>query len=151
MIRVRVQEEDFDSAHEIVQLRASSQSIGAIVSFIGLVRDQSHGEGLVSMTLEHYPGMTERELSNIAEQAVRRWNLDGIVVVHRTGRLQPADQIVLVLTASRHRADAFDAAQYLMDYLKVKAPFWKKEERKSGEYWVEARSSDDNAAARWDE
>lgn len=150
MIRISVQREDFDVGREIAQLRESSKSIGAIVSFIGLVRDQSHGEQLLSMTLEHYPGMTERELERIANEALTRWSLDGIVVVHRTGELLPAEQIVLVLTSSKHRADAFEAAQFLMDYLKTRAPFWKKEERTTGEYWVEARSSDDDAAARWD-
>ena len=149
MIRVVVQAGDFDVSQEMELLRRAGTGVGAIVSFVGLVRDDTAGDPLVSMTLEHYPGMTERELGRIAAEAQDRWKLQAVTVVHRHGELRPGAQIVLVLTASSHRGDAFDAAAFLMDYLKVQAPFWKKETRRSGEDWVEARHSDDASAERW--
>lgn len=144
---IRVQSEDFDPGVEIG--RFQREDVGAIVSFTGVVRGESHGEKLVSMTLEHFPGMTERELERIAVEARTRWSLQGVSVVHRVGELRPGERIVLVVTAAAHRQAAFEAAEFLMDYLKTRAPFWKRELRASGEYWVEARSSDDEAAARW--
>lgn len=144
---IRVQTEDFEPGAEIA--RFQREEAGAIVSFIGVVRGESHGETLVSMTLEHFPGMTERELERIAIEARTRWSLLGVSVVHRVGDLKPGERIVLVVTAAAHRRAAFEAAEFLMDYLKTKAPFWKREKRASGEYWVEARASDDDAAARW--
>jgi molybdopterin synthase catalytic subunit len=149
MIRVRVQPDDFDPGAEIARVHEGCDTVGAVVSFTGLVRGDSHGEKLISMTLEHFPGMTERELDKIAAEACRRWNLSGANVVHRIGELVPGDRIVMVATAAPHRQDAFEAAAFLMDYLKTRAPFWKIEQRGSGAYWVEARSSDDEAAARW--
>ncbi|MBP6012728.1 MAG: molybdopterin synthase catalytic subunit MoaE [Alphaproteobacteria bacterium] len=146
---IRVQSEDFDPGEEIARLHHGRSDIGAVVSFVGLVRGESHGERLTSMTLEHFPGMTERELERIAEEALSRWCLQGVSVVHRVGELKPGERIVLVVTAATHRQAAFDAGNFLMDYLKTRAPFWKRELRASGEYWVEARDSDDEAAARW--
>ena len=146
---IRVQTEDFDPGVELARLHAGRSDIGAVVSFVGLVRGESHGEALTSMTLEHFPGMTERELTRIADEARARWKLDGVVVVHRVGELKPGERIVMVATASGHRQSAFEAAAFLMDYLKTRAPFWKRELRASGEHWVEARGSDDEAAARW--
>jgi molybdopterin synthase catalytic subunit len=144
---IRVQAEDFDPGVEIARLQ--SEDAGAVVSFTGVVRGESHGEKLISMTLEHFPGMTERELERIAGEARSRWSLTGVSVVHRIGELKPGERIVLVVTAAAHRKAAFEAAEFLMDYLKTKAPFWKRERRASGEYWVEARASDDDAARRW--
>jgi molybdopterin synthase catalytic subunit len=144
---VRVQREDFEPGTEIARLQR--EDAGAIVSFVGVVRGESHGEKLVSMTLEHFPGMTERELERIAKEARSRWSLQGVSVVHRVGELKPGERIVLVATAAAHRRAAFEAAEFLMDYLKTRAPFWKRELRASGEHWVEARGSDDEAAARW--
>jgi molybdopterin synthase catalytic subunit len=144
---IRVQSEDFDPGVEIGRLQRDDA--GAIVSFVGVVRGESHGEKLASMTLEHFPGMTERELGRIADEARARWSLSGVVVVHRVGELKPGERIVLVVTAAAHRRAAFEAAEFLMDYLKTRAPFWKRELRASGEHWVEARGSDDEAAARW--
>lgn len=146
---IRVQTNDFDPGEEIARLSAGRDDIGAVVSFVGLVRGESHGEKLVNMTLEHFPGMTERELERIADEARARWSLQGVSVVHRIGELKPGERIVLVVTAAVHRRAAFEAAEFLMDYLKTKAPFWKRELRTSGEHWVEARGSDDEAAARW--
>jgi len=146
---IRVQTEDFDPGVELARLHAGRSDIGAVVSFVGLVRGESHGEALTSMTLEHFPGMTERELTRIADEARARWKLDGVIVVHRVGALKPGERIVMVATASGHRQSAFEAAAFLMDYLKTRAPFWKRELRASGEHWVEARGSDDEAAARW--
>jgi molybdopterin synthase catalytic subunit len=150
MIRVVVQEADFDAGAELRRLQDEARGAGAVASFIGIVRPESAGEKLVSMTLEHYPGMTERALEDIARAAVGRWALGGVTVIHRVGVLLPGAQIVLVATASAHRQSAFDAAQYVMDYLKTQAPFWKLEQRASGACWVEARSSDEDAAARWE-
>ena len=146
---IRVQEADFDPGAEIARLHEGRADIGAVVSFTGFVRGTSHGEKLTSMTLEHFPGMTERELTRIAEEAKTRWPLNAVTIVHRFGELKPGERIVLVATASSHRRAAFEAAEFLMDYLKTHAPFWKREKRASGEYWVEAKDSDDEAAARW--
>jgi molybdopterin synthase catalytic subunit len=146
---IRVQTADFDPGAEIAALHAKRDDIGAVVSFVGLVRGESHGEALVSMTLEHFPGMTERELERIEREARARWTLDDVVVVHRVGELKPGERIVLVVTAAAHRRAAFEAAEFLMDYLKTRAPFWKRELRASGERWVDARESDDEAAGRW--
>jgi molybdopterin synthase catalytic subunit len=146
---VKVQREDFDPGVEIARLHDGRSDIGAVVSFVGLVRGDSHGEKLTSMTLEHFPGMTERELERIAGEAQSRWSLNDVTIVHRFGELKPGERIVLVVTAAGHRQAAFDAGEFLMDYLKTKAPFWKRELRASGEHWVEARDSDDRAAERW--
>jgi molybdopterin synthase catalytic subunit len=144
---IRVQQEDFDIGVELAKLTAGRADIGAIVTFIGTVRDQ-HGD-VTEMTLEHYPGMTERELQRIETEACARWPLQASLVVHRTGTLKPGDNIVLVVTASEHRDAAFDAAKFLMDYLKANAPFWKRETGPGGARWVEASASDDASAARW--
>jgi molybdopterin synthase catalytic subunit len=146
---IRVQTADFDPGAEIAALHAQRSDIGAVVSFVGLVRGESHGETLTSMTLEHFPGMTERELARIEQEARTRWALDDVVVVHRVGELKPGERIVLVVTAAGHRRAAFEAAEFLMDYLKTRAPFWKRELRASGEHWVGPRDSDGEAAARW--
>jgi molybdopterin synthase catalytic subunit len=144
---IRVQQEDFDIGAEVAKLTAGRTDIGAIVTFTGTVRDQD--SAVEEMTLEHYPGMTERELSRIEAEAQARWPLQASLVVHRYGMLRPGDNIVLVVTASEHRDAAFDAAKFLMDYLKTSAPFWKKEESATGTGWVEAHARDDEAAARW--
>ena len=146
---VRVQTEDFDPGAEIAALTEGRTDIGAVVSFTGLVRAQNEAAGVAAMTLEHYPGMTERELERIVAQAEARWPLQGVRVIHRYGTLYPGDRIVLVVTASAHRAAAFEAADFLMDYLKTRAPFWKLEDREDGQTWVAARDSDDTAAERW--
>jgi molybdopterin synthase catalytic subunit len=146
---VRVQTEDFDVAAEAAALTSSQTDIGAIVTFTGRVR--SDGGRLAAMTLEHYPGMTEGELARIEAEAQARWPLAASLIVHRVGDLRPGDNIVLVIAASAHRQAAFEAAGFLMDYLKTRAPFWKLEEGKSGKAWVEARDSDDAAARRWDD
>jgi molybdopterin synthase catalytic subunit len=148
---VRVQTEDFDPGREIARLKANNPKIGAIASFIGLVREMNEGERIQKMTLEHYPGMTEKALDAIVKEAQARWNLIDVMVIHRVGTLEPTDQIVLVVVASAHRGDAFAACEFLMDYLKTRAPFWKKEETPAGSRWVEARASDDAVAARWDD
>jgi len=146
---VSVQREDFDITAEMARLTRGDRDIGAVVSFTGLVREMT-GEGpILGMELEHYPGMTERALQKIADEACERWPLQGIRVIHRVGPLVPGDRIVLVLTASRHRKAAFESAEFLMDYLKTRAPFWKKEDHASGSCWVDARDTDDTAAARW--
>lgn len=148
---IRVQTQDFDPAAEQAQLLASSGSvnIGGVVSFVGLVRGMIGEEPLKSMTLEHYPGMTEHMLETIEAEAARRWKLDASLIVHRYGKLSPGERIVLVITASRHREDAFAACQFLVDWLKTKAPFWKCEETAGGRHWVESRATDDQAAERW--
>ncbi len=146
---VRVQHEDFDVGAEIAALRSNNPRIGAVASFIGIVRDLNEGAAVGSITLEHYPGMTEKSLASIAEQAKARWTLDDVLIVHRVGTLAPADQIVLVVITSSHRGDAFSACQFVMDYLKTEAPFWKKEATGSGVRWVDARDSDDVARDRW--
>jgi len=145
---IRVQREDFDIRAEIARVREGRTDIGAIVSFTGTVRETNH-QRVAAMTLEHYPGMTERELERIAAQARERWPITGCTIIHRYGRLEPGDNIVLVVTASAHRQAAFEAAQFLMDYLKTSAPFWKSEETPEGPRWVEARETDDKAARRW--
>lgn len=146
---VRVQTEDFDIGREMAALRQGNPRIGAIASFVGVVRDLNGGERVSSMFLEHYPGMTERELEKICAEAKSRWNVDDTLVVHRVGELAPTDQIVLVIVTSGHRGEAFAACEFIMDYLKTRAPFWKREETSDGARWVEARMSDDDAAARW--
>jgi molybdopterin synthase catalytic subunit len=148
-MNVRVQTEDFDAGVEIGRLRAGDARVGAIASFIGVVRDLNDGESVAGMTLEHYPGMTERSIEAIVAEARARWDVLDALVIHRVGALQPTDQIVLVVVSSTHRGDAFAACEFLMDYLKTKAPFWKKEQVPGGTRWVEARASDDQAAARW--
>jgi len=144
---IRVQHEDFDIGAEIARLRQDRTDIGAIVSFIGTVRDQMGA--VEEMTLEHYPGMTEAELAKIEAEACALWPLQASLIVHRTGSLKPGDNIVLVVTASEHRDAAFDAARFLMDYLKTRAPFWKRETGADGRSWVEASAGDDAAIARW--
>ena len=147
---IRVQSEDFDIGAEVRALTADRQDIGAIVTFTGTVRLEAQEHSIRALTLEHYPGMTEKELARIEAEAVERWELSASSIIHRYGRLVPGDNIVLVITASPHRQSAFDAAQFLMDYLKTSAPFWKKEEpAEGGERWIEAKASDDKAAARW--
>jgi len=147
---VRVQAEDFDVGAEIKRLTRGRTDIGAIVTFTGSVRGESGGKPITSMTLEHYPGMTERELEQVESEANARWPLQASLIVHRVGALAPGDNIVLVVTASAHRQAAFAAAEFLMDYLKTRAPFWKKETTSAGESgWVDAREQDDTAAKRW--
>jgi molybdopterin synthase catalytic subunit len=146
---VRVQTEDFDVGAEITALTRDNAEIGAVAAFVGLMRNVNQGEPVRRMVLEHYPGMTEKALEDIVAQAKERWDLIDVRVVHRVGALEPADRIVLVAVASGHRGDAFAACEFIMDYLKTRAPFWKKEETPSGERWVEAREADDLAAARW--
>jgi molybdopterin synthase catalytic subunit len=146
---VRIQNEDFDSGAEIARLRRQDPAIGAIASFIGLVRDVNAGDPVSELTLEHYPGMTEKALEKIVEEARARWDVIDVLVIHRVGVLRPTDQIVLVVVAGAHRGEAFSACEFVMDYLKTQAPFWKKEQTPQGSRWVEARSSDDAAAERW--
>jgi molybdopterin synthase catalytic subunit len=146
---VRVQAEDFEVGAEIAALRRANPKIGAVATFIGVVRDVNEGGSVDEMALEHYPGMTERSIEEIISQARGRWNLYDALVVHRVGVLKPSDQIVLVIVTSEHRADAFAACEFIMDYLKTRAPFWKKEKTPSGARWVDARVSDDIAAERW--
>ena len=146
---VRVQAGDFDIGQEIARLRAQDRSVGAIASFIGTVRDVNDAASVTQMTLEHYPGMTEQALEAIVDDARQRFDIADALVIHRVGALLPGDQIVLVAVTSAHRAMAFDACAFIMDMLKTRAPFWKKERLPDGERWVEARASDDEAAARW--
>ena len=146
---IRVQQEAFDAAAEIAALIEGRTDIGAVVSFTGYVRSQSGGRAITSMTLEHYPGMTENKLAAIEAEARTRWPLDASLIVHRYGRLAPGEPIVLVVCASPHRDAAFDAARFLIDWLKTRAPFWKMEEGEDGVQWVEARDEDDEAARRW--
>jgi molybdopterin synthase catalytic subunit len=146
---IRVQTEDFDAGAEMARIRAGRSDIGAVAAFVGVCRDLNDGERVASMTLEHYPGMTERELGRIVGEALARWRIVDVTVIHRVGRLQPTDQIVLVVVAGGHRGDAFAACEFVMDYLKTRAPFWKKEATAGGDRWVEARGSDDEAAERW--
>jgi molybdopterin synthase catalytic subunit len=148
---IRVQPEDFDVTSETKSLVAGNTSIGAVVTFTGLVRDMAGGETISAMTLEHYPEMTETMLAKIDIQANERWPLDASLIIHRYGRLEPGEQIVLVITASSHRQAAFEAAEFLMDWLKTKAPFWKQEATTAGEKWVAAKTSDDDATERWSE
>lgn len=146
---VRVQTEDFDLTTEVAQLRARNPAIGAVACFVGTVRDLNDGSTVATMELEHYPGMTEKALENIVAEAQRRWPGIEVLIVHRVGKLAPLDQIVLVATTSMHRGDAFASCEFVMDYLKTEAPFWKKEETGQGARWVDARVSDDAALARW--
>jgi molybdopterin synthase catalytic subunit len=146
---VRVQLEDFDVSHEIAALRQGNPRIGAIASFVGVVRDMNEGDSVAGMTLEHYPGMTEKSVEDIINQARGRWDVMDALVIHRIGTLKPLDQIVLVVVCSAHRGDAFAACEFIMDYLKTRAPFWKKEETGKGARWVDARAADDAAAQRW--
>jgi len=146
---VRVQEADFDVGAELTALRAGDARIGALASFVGLVRDVNDGAGVSEMTLEHYPGMTEKALEAIVVEAKARWDIYGVVVIHRVGKLQPCDQIVMVAVTSAHRGEAFAACEFIMDYLKTRAPFWKREVTPDGARWVDARDSDDSAAIRW--
>ncbi|HSI22894.1 MAG TPA: molybdopterin synthase catalytic subunit MoaE [Methylophilaceae bacterium] len=148
---VRVQFEDFDAGAEITRMRLARRDTGAVAAFIGQVRDLSEGAEVSGMTLEHYPGMTEKALEAIVDQARQRWNIFDALVIHRIGALQPLDQIVLVVVAGAHRGEAFSACEFIMDYLKTEAPFWKKERTETGDRWVEARSSDDTAKQRWTE
>ena len=146
---IRIQEADFDIAREISALTKGRTDIGAVVSFSGVCRGSEDNQTVSALTLEHYPGMAEAEIARHAETAMSRWPLTGVTVIHRVGRISPGENIVLVLTASRHRQAAFQAAEFLMDYLKANAPFWKREETAAGTAWVESRSHDDAAAARW--
>ena len=146
---VRVQTEDFDAGREIARLRAKDRGVGAVAAFIGTVRDANDDAGVEALTLEHYPGMTEAALEDIVAEARRRFDVRDVLVVHRVGPLSPGDQIVLVVVTGAHRGAAFDACEFTMDRLKTRAPFWKKERGEHGERWVEARASDDEAAARW--
>ena len=146
---VRVQSEDFDVSREIALLRGGDARVGAVASFVGIVRDLNDAAEVRTLTLEHYPGMTEKALSSIVEDAKQRWNIYEALVIHRVGELKPTDQIVLVAVSSAHRGEAFAACHFIMDYLKTRAPFWKKERTPEGERWVEARPGDDDAAARW--
>src|SRR5438445_7217345 len=146
---VRVQTEDFDAGREIAALRAGNPKVGAVASFIGVVRDVNDGDAVATLSLEHYPGMTEKALARICEEAKSRWDIYDFLVIHRVGDLRPTDQIVLVVVTSAHRGEAFAACEFIMDYLKTRAPFWKKERTPEGERWVEARASDDEAASRW--
>lgn len=149
MPHVRVQAEDFDVSRELLVLTAGRSDVGAVASFTGLVRGGQDAAAVTAMTLEHYPGMTEQVLEDICAQAMGRWDLLDVVVVHRIGALRPGERIVLVGVSSAHRGEAFAACEFVMDYLKTKAPFWKKESTLSGERWVEARASDSDAAGRW--
>jgi len=146
---VRVQAADFDVGAEITKLRGSDARVGAVASFIGTVRDVNAGDAVRTLFLEHYPGMTERELEKICDEARERWDILDALVVHRVGELAPTDQIVLVAVTSGHRGEAFAACEFIMDYLKTRAPFWKREDTPAGTRWVDARASDDDAAARW--
>lgn len=148
-MKISVQREDFDAGREIAAVRAGNPKVGAVASFIGVVRDVNDGVGVATMTLEHYPGMTEKSLNGIVEQARARWEVLDCTVIHRFGTLGPLDQIVFVAVASGHRGDAFAACEFIMDFLKTRAPFWKKEETPEGGRWVEAKAADDSAAERW--
>lgn len=147
---IRIQEADFDLSTEIKELRKGDLQVGAVVSFVGTVRDLSDGSPVKSMTLEHYPGMTERALEEIINQAKARWDIRNTLIIHRVGPLLPEDQIVLVAVSSGHRGEAFSACEFIMDYLKTAAPFWKKEETPDGGRWVDARVTDEAAITRWD-
>lgn len=148
-ITIRLQAEDFDAAAEAKKLTQGRTDIGAVVTFAGICRSDEGDRAIAALTLEHYPGMAEEEIARHAAEAQARWPLLGLTVIHRYGRLEPGDNIVLVVTASAHRAAAFEAAEFMMDYLKTQAPFWKREEGAEGGAWVEARNEDDAAAARW--
>ena len=147
---VRVQPQDFDAGFEINQLRLARPDVGAVVSFVGQVRDLNDGNTIATLTLEHYPGMTEKSLETIVSQAKSRWNIMDATIIHRVGTLQPLDQIVLVAVSSAHRNEAFSACEFMMDYLKTEAPFWKKEATAEGEQWLEAKETDETARKRWE-
>jgi len=147
--RVSIQTEDFDVGTEIAALRAQDKRVGAVCSFIGTVRDRNDGSAVSSMELEHYPGMTEKAIEAMIDQAFKRFDIYAARVIHRVGLLQPLDQIVLVVVTSAHRGESFQACEFLMDYLKTQAPFWKKEQTPEGSRWVDARVSDDAALAKW--
>uniref|UniRef100_Q07T51 Molybdopterin synthase catalytic subunit n=1 Tax=Rhodopseudomonas palustris (strain BisA53) TaxID=316055 RepID=Q07T51_RHOP5 len=149
-VTIRIQEADFDVGAEIAALTEGRRDIGAVVTFSGICRGADDGREVAALTLEHYPGMAEAEIGRHVDTAVARWPLTGVTVIHRVGRMRPGDNIVLVLTASAHRQAAFAAAEFLMDFLKAHAPFWKREERADGTGWVDAQHHDDAAAARWD-
>jgi len=149
MNNVRVQTGDFDLGLEVARLREGDARVGAVVAFVGTVRDLNDGAQVAAMELEHYPGMTEKALDDIAAQAAARWPLFATLVIHRVGQLLPLDQIVLVAVTAAHRGDAFAACEFIMDYLKTEAPFWKKEDTPDGARWVDARVTDDTARARW--
>ena len=146
---VSVQTEDFDAGLEISRLRNARKDTGAVASFIGLVRDLNEGDQVSQLTLEHYPGMTEKALEAIVSQAQNRWAIFDAILIHRVGTLQATEQIVLVAVSSAHRSEAFKACEFIMDYLKTEAPFWKKERTQSGERWLDAKSTDDEARERW--
>jgi molybdopterin synthase catalytic subunit len=148
-VTVRVQVQDFDAGAEIAALRRGNAKIGAVATFIGVCRDANDGDKVTTMTLEHYPGMTEKALETIAAEAKQKWNVMDVLIVHRVGELKPTDQIVLVVVTGAHRGEAFAACEFIMDYLKTRAPFWKKEQTPQGARWVEARTSDDESAQRW--
>lgn len=147
---VRVQTQDFDVGFEINQLRVARPDVGAVVSFVGQVRDLNEGNAIATLTLEHYPGMTEKSLEAIVSQAKSRWNIMDATIIHRVGTLLPLDQIVLVAVSSEHRGEAFSACEFMMDYLKTEAPFWKKEATAEGEQWLEAKETDETARKRWE-
>jgi len=149
MSEVRIQTEDFDLSQEMAQLRAGNARVGAIVNFVGTVRDLNEGASVAEMELEHYPGMTEQSIQAIIDQAKVRWPIYGALVIHRVGPLKPMDQIVLVAVTSPHRGEAFSACEFIIDYLKTEAPFWKKEQTPEGARWVDARTSDDDALRKW--
>jgi len=149
MTEVRIQAEDFDLSQEVAQLRAGNAKVGAIVTFVGTVRDLNEGASVAEMELEHYPGMTEQSIQAIIDQAKARWPIYGALVIHRVGPLKPMDQIVLVAVTSPHRGEAFLACEFIIDYLKTEAPFWKKELTPEGARWVDARTSDDDALKKW--
>lgn len=146
---VRIQEQDFDVSSELATLRAGDTRVGAVATFTGLVRDLNDAAQVSTLTLEHYPGMTEKALAQIVDDAKHRWDVYDALIIHRVGPLKPGDQIVFVAVTSAHRGESFAACQFIMDYLKTRAPFWKKEQTPEGERWVEARASDEDAAARW--
>lgn len=152
-VTIRIQQDDFDIARESAALTGSRTDIGAVVTFTGICRGPEGGDAIAALTLEHYPGMAEAEIRRHADEALSRWPLQGLTVIHRVGRIEPGQNIVLVVTASKHRQAAFEAAEFLMDYLKTSAPFWKQEEgtkgTDKGKSWVEAQARDDDAAARW--
>ncbi len=147
--RVTIQTQDFDVSAEIAALRAQDKRVGAVCSFIGTVRDRNDGNAVSAMELEHYPGMTEKSIEDMIDQAFQRFDIYAARVIHRVGPLQPLDQIVLVVVTSAHRGESFQACEFLMDYLKTQAPFWKKEQTPEGARWVDARVSDDAALAKW--
>lgn len=148
---VRIQVEDFDAGEEINRMRSIRPDTGGVVAFVGQVRDLNEGDQVSGMTLEHYPGMTEKSLEAIIGRAKARWNIFDALIVHRVGALLPLDQIVLVVVTGAHRGEVFAACEYMMDYLKTEAPFWKKEQTSTGDRWVDARISDDEAKNRWGE